>query len=367
MGTKSGIANILVDSLDRAIALGYSAKVDCHSCAVIGGVHENAVRVGIGVDSPRVLEIKEPGASNPIGITQTNLGGGASMELMTTDGGGELATRVRIGGGFNFTQSQFYFGPKGEETVRLNIRGRSDSTTQVDLITPSNSKPVFHRYFYSNNLQGGAIGLDTKDQLIKLIYGGNFANSVKGISINSSGYVAINHEVPEEVLDVKGTTKISGNLDIANHEDSTSIVIGKDAGIASDFSVPRSNTFLGVSAGMNHDSGAQNTAIGKGAMKSFQSGLNNTALGYQAMLDVNSGNENTAIGADALKSNVGGNGNTAIGFRAIAAQDTGDYQTAVGFFANVTGGCTNTTSIGNNSFCSGDNTIRLGNSAITSI
>lgn len=42
------------DSLDRAIAIGYNAIVDCHRCAVIGGTGENAVKVGIGIVQPAV-------------------------------------------------------------------------------------------------------------------------------------------------------------------------------------------------------------------------------------------------------------------------------------------------------------------------
>ena len=40
--------------LDRAIAIGFNAKVDCDNCAVIGGTGTDAVKVGIGVDSPSV-------------------------------------------------------------------------------------------------------------------------------------------------------------------------------------------------------------------------------------------------------------------------------------------------------------------------
>ncbi len=41
------------DTLDRAIAIGYEAKVDCSNCAIIGGTGINAVKVGIGVAKPK--------------------------------------------------------------------------------------------------------------------------------------------------------------------------------------------------------------------------------------------------------------------------------------------------------------------------
>ena len=53
IGADSGIeSSATPDSLDRAIAIGYNAKVKCHNCAVIGGTGEDAVKVGIGTKSP---------------------------------------------------------------------------------------------------------------------------------------------------------------------------------------------------------------------------------------------------------------------------------------------------------------------------
>ncbi len=48
------------DTLDRAIAIGYFAQADCNSCAVIGGTGDDAVKVGIGINSPEArLHIHE--------------------------------------------------------------------------------------------------------------------------------------------------------------------------------------------------------------------------------------------------------------------------------------------------------------------
>jgi hypothetical protein len=47
------------DSLDRAVAIGYNAKVNCSHCAVIGGTGADAVKVGIGTDTPkRTLDVR---------------------------------------------------------------------------------------------------------------------------------------------------------------------------------------------------------------------------------------------------------------------------------------------------------------------
>ena len=46
-------ADITIDSLDRAIAIGHNATVACHNCAVIGGTGADAVNVGISTTNPQ--------------------------------------------------------------------------------------------------------------------------------------------------------------------------------------------------------------------------------------------------------------------------------------------------------------------------
>ncbi len=60
---------VTTDPLDRAIAIGYLAKVACSQCAVIGGVGVNAVKVGVGVDDPKTkLHLKQTGNGPDNGI-----------------------------------------------------------------------------------------------------------------------------------------------------------------------------------------------------------------------------------------------------------------------------------------------------------
>ncbi|NND31970.1 MAG: tail fiber domain-containing protein [Saprospiraceae bacterium] len=60
------------DSLDRSIAIGYEAKVDCSHCAVIGGTGVDAVNVGIGTTTP---------------LAKLHLGGGDSSQILLENGG----------------------------------------------------------------------------------------------------------------------------------------------------------------------------------------------------------------------------------------------------------------------------------------
>ena len=59
--------------MDRAIAIGYRAKVNCSNCAVIGGTGADAVKVGIGTSSPTsALDVEgDANISGNIGIGTT--------------------------------------------------------------------------------------------------------------------------------------------------------------------------------------------------------------------------------------------------------------------------------------------------------
>jgi hypothetical protein len=77
--------NASAGTFDKAIAIGYNAKVNCSNCAVIGGIGTDAVNVGIGTDSPEAklsivdnaiaqIEFKRDSVS---GTLEQNASGGA--------------------------------------------------------------------------------------------------------------------------------------------------------------------------------------------------------------------------------------------------------------------------------------------------
>jgi hypothetical protein len=118
------------------------------------------------------------------------------------------------------------------------------------------------------------------------------------------------------------------------------------------------NTFVGINAG-NFTMGGTN----------FQ-GSNNTGVGYQALTANTTGYQNTAIGSFVLSFNTTGAFNTANGFRALYSNTTGSGNTAIGISANS--GADNRTNtivlaaIGNIT-PTGNNQVRIGNAAMTSI
>lgn len=70
--------------LDRAIAIGHEAKVNCSNCAVIGGTGVEAVKLGIGTATPRgALHILTTGAP-PTGLNSSE--NGLLMGVQSTTG-----------------------------------------------------------------------------------------------------------------------------------------------------------------------------------------------------------------------------------------------------------------------------------------
>jgi hypothetical protein len=131
------------------------------------------------------------------------------------------------------------------------------------------------------------------------------------------------------------------------------------------------NTAVGVRAMNRNFSGERNTAIGyealQGAAVSSPASSDNVAVGYRALRQKGGGNSNTAIGTNALQSTTG-DGNTAIGYGAGASITTGSNNTFIG--ADIVTGSssvTNATVIGYGASTVGNNSVRIGNSQVTSI
>ncbi|MCF8301901.1 MAG: tail fiber domain-containing protein [Bacteroidales bacterium] len=128
------------------------------------------------------------------------------------------------------------------------------------------------------------------------------------------------------------------------------------------------NTAIGRSALSENTLGSYNTALGYGALSNNSEGTHNVALGSQAMLSNTDGSDNIAIGGLAMSANMTGNMNVAIGRLALHENVSGERNTVVGYIAMQDAiGYNNSTAIGYNADPGASNSIRLGNTSVSTI
>lgn len=162
------------------------------------------------------------------------------------------------------------------------------------------------------------------------------------------------------------------------------------------------NNFFGTLAGNTSTTGFYNTASGSYALSGNINGYWNTAYGYQALSTANNsygntgtgfqslisnttGNYNTATGVLALSSVTAGNSNTATGAGAVNLASgsynsafgyfsggnlpVGDYNTYLGAYADGPEAATlfNATAVGYEATVSASNSVKVGNTSVTSI
>ncbi len=145
---------------------------------------------------------------------------------------------------------------------------------------------------------------------------------------------------------------IEGRLAISPPNDSTSLVIGRQAGLSADQFVPSSfntilgynaapqqtgryNTFLGSLAGWKSQNGLWNTVVGAGAGSRLE-GSWNTIVGTFAGTAPSFGNGNTSTGYSTGLQMTNGSYNSFYGFRAGNENRTANHGVAIGAFALYT-------------------------------
>ena len=132
------------------------------------------------------------------------------------------------------------------------------------------------------------------------------------------------------------------------------------------------NTANGDDALYSNLTGSSNTAIGSGALRSNLSGYWNTATGAAALDSNLTGNQNSATGFFASRLNTRGILNTANGYSALYNNETGNRNSAFGAGAGPIAGpigktLENTTALGYEAKTTSPNSVRIGNTSVTSI
>tara|TARA_R100000655_G_scaffold35282_2_gene68670 strand:+ start:7205 stop:9688 length:2484 start_codon:yes stop_codon:yes gene_type:complete len=132
------------------------------------------------------------------------------------------------------------------------------------------------------------------------------------------------------------------------------ILVGHLAGTA--INTGDDNQVLGAGSLEACTTGSRNVAIGSNVLDLLTTGSDHIFIGYDAGTNVAASQTGTdgsiGIGRDALKALTSGAGNTAVGYQALDAEDTGDRNTAIGYssLTNVNGADNNSnTGLGYNS------------------
>lgn len=155
----------------------------------------------------------------------------------------------------------------------------------------------------------------------------------------------------------------SGMLNISGHQNT---FIGAETGTANLNGYM--NSFLGRRAGFGNVDGIENTFIGAYAGQSNTDGNHNTFMGVTTGSSNTSGIENTFIGAHAGYFNNLGNNNVFLGNFSGLANTSGNNNTIVGFQADASSSnLTNASAFGAGAIVNGDNSVIIGNTAVTSI
>ena len=128
------------------------------------------------------------------------------------------------------------------------------------------------------------------------------------------------------------------------------------------------NTVMGASAFPNNNQGFLNTAIGYQSMYNQTNGKQSTAVGPYALYSQTGFTYyNTAVGESALYGVTSGNENTGIGDNAGAGITSGSQNTFLGSGSGASGNFSNATAIGCNASAGANNSVRIGNTSVTSI
>lgn len=127
-------------------------RLDVEGAAVIGSSVSGSVTapsngllvqgfMGLGVTSVTQPFMLASSGGSPVGITQSAVGGTATMEFTTEDASSNQATRLLLRGAADETDVEFYTGASGSETATMMIEG-TNSNVGIGTTTPANRLDV---------------------------------------------------------------------------------------------------------------------------------------------------------------------------------------------------------------------------------
>jgi hypothetical protein len=320
-------ADVQVDGLTFATAIGSNAIVNESNALVLGGTGANAVKVGIGTAAPSyTLDVQgtgnftglvtfAPGQSFPGSVGSVTAGtdltntGTSSNPILNVD-----TTKVVTGviAGTDLTSS----GTSGNVTLNVD-------TTKVPQLAANNTftgNQTVNGNLSATGVVSGAVFNIGSTQILSIspgtfnLYAGQAAGQGAGANNTGSQNTAAGYQTL-----------------FLNTTGSYNSVFGASALYSN--TTGNSNTAVGNIALNANSTGGDNTAVGEGAMPFNTTGSQNTANGAQSLYSNTTGGGNTGVGLNALFSNTTGGTNTANGDGALYGNTTGSNNIASGFFA----------------------------------
>ncbi len=370
------------------------------SMLFLGALGTTAQNVGIGITTPDAsarLDITAP--NKGLLIPRVALTSLTDAVTITAPANSLLVynTNVAVPGGAGFYYNsgngsaiwvKLLSGAGGGSGWGLTGNAATDST--ANFLGTTDLKPLVFRV---NNGFAGQIGSIGGISFGRAANGLNKSTDPGIIAIGDSSLynntdnseIAIGNQALFSNSTGQSNTSVGHFSLISNTTGSANVAIG-DLSLASNFSSVL-NTAIGYRALLNSDNDANtavggyalsknvggflNVAVGEEALTTNVNGSANTAIGTFSMYYSNSGVRNTAIGYQALDTVLTGSRNTAVGSDALGALTSGSFNTAIGDSTDLTGlnagALFNTTTVGYRATTNISNSVRIGNTAVTSI
>lgn len=198
------------DSLDRSMALGYNAKVDCSNCAVIGGTGEDQVNVGINTPEPATqLTIKQATAGDNSGIRLISSVTNLSWEIRHTTSGDNLRFRAFANDGTTADHTVEIRRSDGAYLQNSDVRLKRDivyfENKLEDIIK---IKPA--AYNWKNQTSESKPSLGVIAQELELLFPST-------VTTNEDGYKMVNYDALA-VLSIQAIKELKSIVDLMSEQ-----------------------------------------------------------------------------------------------------------------------------------------------------
>ena len=342
------------------------------------------IRISIHEGTPNgtvVYQETHNSTTNEFGLFTLSIGGGTPLvgsinSVNWANGSKFIEIEGDLSGGTNYSS----FGTTELLSVPYALHAETSGTpllpngTQVGNTTFwDGSQWVVDNYNLFN--AGSSIGLGTNNPLQKLDVNGNITipldssymiNNKKILWARGTGNIIVGNNAGAALSIGVNNSFFGFNAGLNNSVGSQNTFLGTETGVANlDGTM---NSFVGRRAGLANTNGSENTFLGAYAGQSNTEGLHNTFSGVTTGNSNTLGSENAFYGAHAGYFSTLGNNNTFIGNFSGQFNSTGSYNTYLGFGADaITGSISNATAIGYGAIVSGNNSVQIGNTAVTVI